>query len=359
MTDRERVFDALPPSRGRAFARTWWGKRWMAALEDTALDAEQLRQGRRHARRGAVGAVCVRPGRVTAVVRDDDGTAQRADVLVQELDDDAWDRLLTAVAREAGHLAALLDGEMPRHLVADADAAGVELLPAIGDLEAACTCDAWDHCLHTAAVGYRMAGLLDEDPFLLLLLRGRDAGTLLEEAGSRAAHENAGPGADDASDRLCEAGVDAREAFALAAVLPPLPEMPPAPQASTPPAALDLGEGLASGPDPAALAFLAADAAARARRMLADAGAPGHAVSAPPPLPTADRDAVRLAAAGPPAHVARRLAKAGGRTGEELERAVRAWRFGGAASLEVLESRLREGDDLCGRESADGAAEAE
>lgn len=347
MTDRERVF-----------ARTWWGKRWLAALEDTALDAGQLRQGRRHARRGAVGAVAVRPGRVTAVVRDDDGTAQRADVLVQELDAGAWDRLLAAVAREAGHLAALLDGEMPRHLVADADAAGVELLPAIGDLEAACTCDAWDHCRHSAAVGYRMAGLLDEDPFLLLLLRGRDAGALLEEARSRAA-QDAGPGADGAAERSCEAGVDAREAFALAAVLPPLPGVPPAPPASAPPAVLDLGEGLPPGPDPAALAFLAADAAARARRMLADAGAPGHAVSAPPPLPTADQDAVRLAAAGPPPHVARRLAAAGGRTGEEFERAVRAWRFGGAASLEVLESRLREGAGCGGQESAGGAAEAE
>ena len=38
----------------------------------------------------------------------------------------------------AGHIAALLDREMPPHLVEDAAAAGVELLPGIGDLEPRC-----------------------------------------------------------------------------------------------------------------------------------------------------------------------------------------------------------------------------
>ncbi len=274
MTDHERIFDALPPARGRGFARTWWGKRWLAALEDTALDAEQLRQGRRYARRGAVGAVSVRPGRVTAVVRDDDGAPQRADVLLQELDDAAWERLLTTVAREAGHLAALLDGEMPPHLVADADAADVGLLPVIGDLEAACTCDAWDHCPHTAALSYQVARLLDEDPFVLLLLRGRDTRTLLEQLGARGARQDAGPDAGAGAAGHAggpDQGVDAREAFTFAAVLPPLPELP-VPPAVPPVQAAPVqaaGEGAGSGPDPAALAFLVADAAARARRHAA------------------------------------------------------------------------------------------
>ena len=59
--DLERTFAALPPARGRGFARTWWGTAWLTALEDTALDNGQLKAGRRLARAGAVGAVSVRP----------------------------------------------------------------------------------------------------------------------------------------------------------------------------------------------------------------------------------------------------------------------------------------------------------
>ncbi len=63
----------------------------------------------------------------------------------------------TAVER-AGHVAALLDLKMPPHLVEDAAASGVELLPGLGDLEAECDCGAWDHCGHTAALRIRWRG---------------------------------------------------------------------------------------------------------------------------------------------------------------------------------------------------------
>lgn len=183
--DKERTFAALPPLRGRGFAHTWWGRAWVKALEDAALDSEQIKAGRRLARAGAVGSVSVRPGRITAVVRDRDHTTHRADVLVQELADERWDRFLDMAVERAGHVAALLDREMPPHLVEDAADAGVELLPGLGDLEADCDCGAWDHCGHTSALCYQMARLLDQDPFALLLLRGRTERTLLDELQQR------------------------------------------------------------------------------------------------------------------------------------------------------------------------------
>ncbi|MCC3771988.1 SWF or SNF family helicase, partial [Streptomyces sp. UNOC14_S4] len=223
--DDERTFAALPPERGRAFARSWWGEAWLKALEDTALDGRQLKAGRRHARAGAVGAVSVRAGRLTALVRDHDGTPHRSDVTVQELPADAWERLLDLVADRAGYIAALLDRDIPPHLAEDALAAGVELLPGIGDLEPECGCGAWDHCAHTAALCYQVARLLDQDPFVLLLLRGRGERELLEELQSRsaahAAERAAGPGTD------APYGVPARETFAAGFLVPPLPAPPP------------------------------------------------------------------------------------------------------------------------------------
>lgn len=335
-----RTFDALPPARGKGFAQTWWGQAWLKALQDTALDGEQLKKGRRHAREGAVGAVSVRPGRITAVVRDRHGTAYRSDVLLQELGEQDWERFLDLATDSAGHIAALLDRDMPPHLVEDAAAAGVELLPGIGDLEPECTCDAWDHCPHTAALCYQVGRLLDQDPFVLLLMRGRGERRVLDELQLRSVARANPPAAGRASDEeeaAEPAGVRAGEAFAADGILPPLPAPPALPDGPGPAPALDTGTAPEGGPDAAALEFLAADAAARAHRMLAQSLAPGHAGQPPEPVLTRGEDAVRMAASVPGPVIAARLAAGTGRTRRALDLAARAWRYGGVAGLAVLE----------------------
>ncbi|WP_221350044.1 SWF or SNF family helicase [Streptomyces beigongshangae] len=329
----ERTFAALPPAPGRGFARSWWGQAWLKALEDATLDSRQLRTGRRLARSGAVGAVSVRPGRVTAVVQDLDRTAYRADVLLQELSGEQWDRLLDMTVERAGHVAALLDREMPPHLVEDAASAGVGLLPGPGDLEAECGCDAWDHCGHTAALCYQMARLLDQDPFVLLLLRGRGERELLDELQRRSV-----PRTEPAAVRQeVYEGVDAGEAYAAAGILPPLPAAPPVPAEAGVPPSLDTETGPAPGVDPAALGFLAAQAAREARRLLVDALGAGHGQRPVEIGLSPAQDAVRLASGGPGVPVAARLAEGAGRDREGLVLAVRAWECGGAAALDVLD----------------------
>ncbi|WP_338491238.1 SWF or SNF family helicase [Streptomyces sp. SJL17-4] len=377
----ERTFAALPPARGAAFARTWWGLAWLKALEDTALDGQQLKAGRRHARAGAVGAVSVRPGRITAVVKDRDGTAYRSDVLVREFSEEEWERLLDLAVDSAGHIAALLDREMPPHLVEDAAAAGLDLLPGIGDLDPECGCEAWDHCPHTSALCYQVARLLDEDPFVLLLMRGRGERTLLDQlqarSASRAAH--GGRGADDTPDADAAEGgggmpgVSAEEAYAAAFLVPPLPAPPVAGDAPGRSLPLDTDTEPEPGVDPTALEFLATEAAGRAHRMLVEAldaeasaagssaggapapgssavgssvgGAPAGGGSLAPKARTATpvvsltvaQDAVRMAADSPEPWLTARLASGSGRTQAEMDLATRAWRFGGAAALAVLE----------------------
>ncbi|MFC5144407.1 SWF or SNF family helicase [Streptomyces aureoversilis] len=341
----ERTFEALPPERVRSSARTWWGRAWLKALEDTALDGQQVKAGRRHARAGAVGAVSVRPGRITAVVRDRDGTPYRADVVVQEFGTADWERLLELVAGQAGHIAALLDRDIPPHLAEDALAAGVELLPGIGDLEPECTCGAWDHCAHTAALCHQMALLLDQDPFVLLLMRGRGERELLEQLQARNAARGSGGG--PGQDAEAPSGVPAAEAFATAAFVAPLPDPPPVVAGPARPPVLSGDVAPAPGLDPAALEFLVADAAARARQLLAEALATGHEGTPVAGELTLWEDAVRLAAAGADDRVTARLAAGCGRERAELARAVRAWEYGGPASLAVLEEEWTpEGEGL-------------
>ncbi|OAH10505.1 SWIM zinc finger family protein [Streptomyces jeddahensis] len=337
-TADERTFAALPPARGRGFAATWWGQAWLRALEDTALDSQQVKAGRRLARAGAVGAVSVRPGRITAVVQDRDRTPHRSDVLLQQLSDEEWDRFLDMAVERAGHIAALLDRDMPPHLVEDAAAAGVELLPGIGDLEPECGCGAWDHCAHTAALCYQLARLLDQDPFVLLLMRGRGERALLDALQVRSvAQASAQPGSAEEVQGEIPDGVDAREAYAAGQILPPLPAPLLAPQEPGVPPSLDTEAEPAPGLDVLALEFLAAQAAADAHRLLAEALAPDHERQPVHPGLSADQDAVRLAAADPGAEITARLASASGRGRDGLALAVRAWRYGGAAALSVLD----------------------
>ncbi|WP_308283206.1 SWIM zinc finger family protein [Pseudonocardia nigra] len=308
-----RGFPAVPPRPGRR-GRSWWAREFIAAMEDAALDAGLLRRGRRFAGSGRLGPITVSPGRIAAVAEDPDG-AYDVVVHLAELTDTDWERFLDQVRAEAGHLAALLDREVPRSLVRSADAAGVPLLPTIGDLESDCDCpEVGDPCQHAAALCYQAAWLLDDDPFVLLLLRGRDADELLDVL-ARPPDEPAEPATDDGDDPDLDRAVPAAAAYAVPpAALPAEPAGLPQPAAPAFPAA----QGL---PDHA-LALLVADAAARARALLAD----------PAPALGAEADAVRWAATHPA--TAGRVATA---TGRDLGPAVRAWELGGAAGLAALE----------------------
>ncbi|MEU5677571.1 SWF or SNF family helicase [Streptomyces rochei] len=338
--DAQRTFAPLPPTHGRGFARSWWGRAWLKALEDAAMDAAQVKTGRRLARAGAVGAVSVRPGRITAVVRDRDGTTHRADVLLERLSDAQWDRFLDLAIERSGHVAALLDHDMPPHLVEDAASAGIDLLPGLGDMEPECDCGAWDHCGHTAALCYQVAGLLDQDPFVLLLMRGRAESAVLD-----ALQSHGGARAEEVVTH--PDGVDAAEAYAVGDLLPPLPAPPGLREEPGTPLSLDTGTAPPPDVDPEALGFLAHRAAAEAHRLLAEALREGHDRQAVAAGPDASQDAVRLAAADPEPDVVRRLAEGSGRTPESLAAAVRAWRLGGPAALSVLEEEWTvEGDAL-------------
>ncbi|MCX4803323.1 SWF or SNF family helicase [Streptomyces sp. NBC_01214] len=334
----EKTFPAVAPTRGRGFAHTWWGHAWLRALEDSALDGTQVKQGRRYARAGSVGAVSVRPGGLTAVVRDPDGTAHRTDVLVQEFTEAEWDRLLDLAAAEAGHIAALLDREVPPELAEDAAAAGVELLPGIGDLDPRCDCGEWDHCPHTAALCYQVARLLDQDPFVLLLLRGRGERELVAELAERSTAEAKSDAATAAAapPAPTDEGVPAAEVFAAGAALAALPPPPELPQAPGHPPTLDTETEAHTGLDVDAVEFLAQAAAAEAHRRLAEALAPGHAHRAPAAPLTRAEDAVRLAAQAGDVRIRSRLAAATGRSRAEMELAVRAWGFGAAPGLAAL-----------------------
>ncbi|MGH3313571.1 MAG: SWIM zinc finger family protein [Streptomyces sp.] len=337
MSRPSRTLPPLPSHRGSRgpFAESWWGNAWVEALEESSLDAGRLSRGRTYARGGYVGEITVTPGRIAAPVHGSRPRPYRTVVRLRALTDQEWDGFLDAVTAQPAHIAALLDKDMPHELVEAASTAGIQLLPGHGELDPGCSCP--DHgypCKHAAALCYQTARFLDADPFVLLLLRGRDEEELLDELARRnaalSAREKGAPRADEGPGPA--SGVPARDALATS-VRPPLPD-PLAPPAA--PGEPLLFPELPGAPDPVALTFLATGAAARAHAALTDPGCLN-------PLP-AWHDAIRLAATHPDltgrgtfsARFAA-LAHGTGHTTPELARAAAAWRQGGEEGLAVME----------------------
>lgn len=328
--DLRRTFAAFPPrtSEDARFAATWWGNAWVSALEEGALDAKRLARGRSYAEQGHVDAITVTPGLVLAYVQGSRPRPYRVQVRLRTLGEADWDRFLDLAADKTGHIAALLEKEMPQALAE----CGVPLLPGPGDLEPQCSCPDRGHpCKHAAALCYQTARLLDADPFVLLLLRGRGERELLD-ALSRLSAARAARAAQEHEPAPLP-GVRASEALAPRR-LAPLPEPLPVPAHPEQPPAYPAAPG---GPDPFALDQLATDAAARAHTLLGTGRDPVGEL-------TLWQDAVRLAAARPGSGLTAgtralyaSLASATDRAPADLARAVAAWRQGGLEGLAVLE----------------------
>ncbi|KKD05518.1 SWIM zinc finger family protein [Streptomyces sp. WM6386] len=311
------------PTRGkRAFAATWWGQAWLTALEDSSLDSGRLSRGRTYARKGMVGPVTIAPGQVKAAVQGSRPRPYRSSVHLPVLTDTQWDTLLDTIAARAGHLAALLDGEMPAELVDDARRAGVPFLPQPAELDPECSCPDWGYpCKHAAALCYAIAATIDDDPFVLFALRGRGREEVFAQlhALRTAAQETAAPPAP--------AGIPAATAYAGWAEEPPaLPELPePAAHTTALPVAPPPGTGLAA----ADLERLMADVTARAARLLAGDTAHLHL--------TQHQDAVRIAASNPGPEWFHHLIQNTGTDPTAFARLTRSWRHGGPVGITVTE----------------------
>ncbi len=162
------------------FARNWWARRWIAAME-RLLDSRRLARGRSYARAGQVLSLDEIPGGVAAKVQGSRALPYRVTIKMTPLNNEQWNKVLDELAGRAIFAAQLLAGEMPAEIEDVFTAAGVSLFPdRLTDLRTDCTCpDYANPCKHVAAVHYILGDRFDEDPFLILRLRGRTQDLIL------------------------------------------------------------------------------------------------------------------------------------------------------------------------------------
>ena len=168
-----------PPAHGIKIDKpgtTWWGKRWIEALEHVlGGDAGRLGRGRTYARAGRTHDLTVSGGEVHAKVTGSRDAPYDIEIRLSRLSDEAWKKAIAQMAEKAQFAAELLAGQMPRDIDAAFRAADASLFPRTRkELVTECSCPDWgDPCKHVAATHYVLGDVLDRDPFLLFELRGR------------------------------------------------------------------------------------------------------------------------------------------------------------------------------------------
>lgn len=182
----------------RPLGATWWGHRWIEALEHTSRDViARLGRGRAYARGGHVRDLHIESGVVTATVTDDELESYAVSLKLEAFDATIWDQVIAQMNQQALFVAQLLNGEMPREINRLFRACGKSLFPANPhDIDADCGCEDWSSpCKHVAATHYVLGEALDDDPFLLFELRGRSkeqvlaALSQLRSAGGNSSHQ--------------------------------------------------------------------------------------------------------------------------------------------------------------------------
>lgn len=170
--------------------KTWWGERFLLALEDFT-DRGRLERGRSYSTDNRIKQWLLQHGKVEAKLRGNINAyfgvykepTYKVSVQMVHLTEVQWQKIIQQLTQQASFIARLLLNEIPENIETVFVDAGVHLLPkSYKDFKVSCDCpDYAVPCKHIAGVCYRLAGLFDQDPFLLFEMRGLAPEKLLQQ----------------------------------------------------------------------------------------------------------------------------------------------------------------------------------
>lgn len=163
------------------FSRTWWGRRFIAALEEFT-DESRLGRGRSYAHGGRILEYKLEKGTVTAKVRGSINPyfgiykepIYTTTITINAITSINWTKIIQRIVARADMVTKLLLNEMPDTMEDVFSELDLHLLPhRESEFKNKCSCpDYANPCKHIAGVYYLLASALDNDPFLMFELRG-------------------------------------------------------------------------------------------------------------------------------------------------------------------------------------------
>ncbi|BDA73300.1 hypothetical protein CAL7716_074660 [Calothrix sp. PCC 7716] len=163
------------------FSRTWWGTRFIDALE-SFTDSGRLQRGRSYASGGKVKSFEIDSNKITAKVRGSVNPyfgvykepTYNITIEITPIAKARWNDVVKEISSKASIVSRLMLNEVPENIEDTFSHLGLHLLPCSNkDFKTRCSCpDSANPCKHIAGVYYLVASQLDENPFLLFELRG-------------------------------------------------------------------------------------------------------------------------------------------------------------------------------------------
>lgn len=163
------------------FSRTWWGQKFISAIE-SFTDSARLGRGRSYARGGKILKFSANKGKIEATIRGSVNPyfgvykepRYQTEIAITPIPQKDWTKIIQRLSTNASFVSKLLLNEVPENIETSFLAVNKNLLPHTSkDLKTKCSCPDYSNpCKHIAGLCYRFAVELDEDPFLLFELRG-------------------------------------------------------------------------------------------------------------------------------------------------------------------------------------------
>ncbi|MUG93343.1 hypothetical protein F7734_13265 [Scytonema sp. UIC 10036] len=163
------------------FTRTWWGDRFIKALE-SFTDERRLQRGRAYASGGKVLSFDIDKNHINAQVRGSVNPyfgvykepTYNISIEITPIAKTRWKEAINKLSSKASIVSRLLINEVPENIEDTFSDFGLHLLPhSRQDFQTKCSCpDYANPCKHIAGVYYLVASQLDHNPFLLFELRG-------------------------------------------------------------------------------------------------------------------------------------------------------------------------------------------
>lgn len=173
-------------STRRTFGNTWWGKQWLATLNNID-NANCLTQGRYCYLRGNVESFewIAHEQRIEAFVSGSAYFPYQVNIELPKWSKQKTKQLLDAIAKDPLLVSELLQGTLSPAIATLCDQINLDLFPdSWRSMHTGCTCSEQSSiCKHIVAVFYCLTEHIDADPFLIFKLHGLDLQNELRQRG--------------------------------------------------------------------------------------------------------------------------------------------------------------------------------
>ena len=175
---------------GRTISSSWWGKAWCDNIDIYADFDNRLPRGRNYVRSGCVVDLKIEYGVIKALVVGSRPKPYRVQIDIKPFSDNEVKAFEDKCRNNFESVEDFINGRFPDSFKKYFTSSSLNLFPKVKEMKFSCSCPDWAVlCKHVAAVLYGIGRKLDDDPMLLLRLRGIDTASFSEKIVNREAEK--------------------------------------------------------------------------------------------------------------------------------------------------------------------------